>query len=252
MNLTIFLGFQKYFGFFDIIIILSFIGALILGYKKGFLEKFLNIANALCGFFAALVFSRGFAKVLSRWFYNPIYKKIFSNVQNSKGLANIQTIDNTQAGVKQALEQMGIPKFLSGIISKNVEMENIENIKTLIAKSISDVVTDVILVIIAFLFILIGVSLLVKVLKLLVKALRQSRGFKVADGILGVILYVFLDFVFLTVVFFVMSLVYQMAGLDSYNSFLINDMRLGTNKGLGIARWFYEDNIIGIFISLFI
>ncbi len=251
MNFTIFAGIQRYIGLFDILIIFSFGIIIFLGYKKGFLEKFLNIVNALCGFVFAILFSSKFAKFIGQWLHEPISGKIQRNIEKSSKFTNITITDSSQGAMKQFLESFGVPKFLSSSISKKIDASDVENLKGAIAESISDTVTNLIMVIIAFIFLFIGITVLIWILKIIVKLFRHSKHFKRLDGFFGIIFYMFLNFVVLTVLFFIMSFIIQVTSATGFSKFVVTDMRLGSSKGVGIARWFYEYNIIGSFFELF-
>ena len=76
-----FLSYYDYFSIVDIVLVLAVIVFVVIGYTKGFLTKFISLANSLCGF----VFSLLFCKRLSEGFtYN-----IWGDTLTEKFKANI-------------------------------------------------------------------------------------------------------------------------------------------------------------------
>ena len=51
-------------GIIDISLVLILIGTIVYGYKKGFVEQFINIISHFVGFFFSILFSKSLANVL--------------------------------------------------------------------------------------------------------------------------------------------------------------------------------------------
>ncbi len=235
--------YAKYVGIIDVIIIILAIIFIILGAKKGFLQKAIKIGNWIFGIIFAFLFCVKFANdVLYTWFGESLKSSIYENVKNNPSFTNITTTEEALT----VLESLGIPNFLGNIILANVDAASVV---ASIADNISNIVTSAVLIVCSFLFLWLGTTLICFVLKILVKILRTSKFIRIIDGILGVVLYIVMLYILIQIVFFVIILIYRNANLEGFNAFVDNDI-LGVNASFRISRYIFNTNFLANFIAL--
>lgn len=233
-------------GFIDIVLIVSFLAFIIIGYKEGFMTKVLNIAKGFGGVFVSLFLVVPFGKL----FYNisfirdPIFNKVEYNVSQKI------TCDLATASTEEVLGEIGVPGFMRGILINNL---NLSDKATDVVYSVSDVITKLLLYVIAFLILIFIFTIGIAILKLIVKGLRKTSKFiTIVDGIFGI---VFGACLFLAVAYIgllVISIVLQTTGADSnFAKFITVDMQLNTNS-FRISKFLYNNNVIGMIIGIFI
>ena len=111
-----FLSYYDYFSIVDIILVLAVIVFVVIGYTKGFLTKFISLANSLCGF----VFSLLFCKRLSEGFTY----KIWGDTLTEKFKANIMAKNPDVTSTKDLLDKIGLPSFITNNIDINLDVNN--------------------------------------------------------------------------------------------------------------------------------
>lgn len=243
-----------FFGITDIIIVLLFIICFFVGWKKGFLEKFVNIANSIFGLITSIIFCGKFADFIGPKFLNNLIQpKLYDNVLSSSAMGNI-TNENISTAIDSLLSDMGFPSFLAKYIgqffSANTTFTTTAELQDYVATMVSTQMTKLVVVVIAFVSLFIGTSILAFILKLIINVLRTGRLFKTIDGILGVVFMTLMFFIVLYVGLLVVSLVMQIPAMSGFNSFMMVDMQLGTEK-FRLSKYFYENNIIGNFFKMF-
>lgn len=236
-------AYAKYFGIVDIIIIILAIIFIILGAKKGFLQKAIKIGNWVFGILFAFVFCVKFANdVLYNWFGESIKQAIYTNVMANPAFTDVTTKEEAIT----VLESLGIPNFIGNIILANVDATEVVSS---IALNISSMATSVILIVISFLFLWLGTTIICFILKLLVKVLRTSKFIRIVDGFFGIILYIIILYLLIQVVFFVVILIYRNCNLEGFNQFVDNDI-LGVNASFRISKYIFETNFLANIIAL--
>lgn len=228
-----------FFGITDILVVLLFIIAIILGFKKGFLQKFLKLASGIVGLVVAVIFCSRFADFLiaKGVFYPSIQQNIISNIESTSGISANST-------PSEILSAIGFPSVIANYIGEKFGGE-------LDIPSLAGETAHLFMVIISFLILLIGCWILTKIIKIIINIVRDSSKFvKIIDGILGVILYGFLAIVTLYILFFILSLIIQIPSLGGMRDFLNVDMQLTTDK-FRLSKYFYENNILVNFFRLF-
>ena len=230
-----FLAYYDYVSITDIVLILTFLTFIVLGYLKGFLTKFISMANSLCG----LVFSLLFCKKLSELFSY----KIWGESMAAKFASNFRDKNPGITNSSDFLETLGLPSFITNNVDINVDLEALY---TRLGRTCASVVSAVI----SFFILFFGVTLLCFILKLIVAGCRQSKIIHFLDGVLGVVFYLILTYLGVCILFFILSFVMQSDGLNSFQQWIINDFQLQTDK-FRLSKVMYENNIIGNFFRLF-
>jgi hypothetical protein len=86
---------------------------------------------------------------------------------------------------------------------------------------------------------------------LIIKGVRKSVGFfRVVDGIFGILFYVLIFVLIIYIAFLIISLILQ--GVDQngeFYKFMMEQLHLEDDK-FGIAKYLYENNLIGNFFGL--
>ncbi len=229
-----------FIGVIDIILIILFLVALIIGAKKGFLEKFRHLATGLIALIIAILFARQFADMLigNGVFKESIYNNVYNNIIISEAFANGQ--DATSI-----LTSLGFPSIIASYLASGIPAD------INIASSLANSVYNLFMVIISFAILLVGCWILSYIIKLLIKLLRNNIIIRIVDGLLGVILYGFLAICAIYIIFFIISLIIQIPGLEGFRDFITVDMQLNNSDEFRISKYFYENNILINFFKLF-
>ena len=229
-----------FIGIIDIILIILFLVALIIGAKKGFLEKFRHLATGLIALIIAILFARQFADMLigNGVFKESIYNNVYNNIITSEAFANGQ--DATSI-----LTSLGFPSIIASYLASGIPAD------LNIASSLANSVYNLFMVIISFAILLVGCWILSYIIKLLIKLLRNNIIIRIVDGLLGVILYGFLAICAIYIIFFIISLIIQIPGLEGFRDFITVDMQLNNPDEFRISKYFYENNILINFFKLF-
>ena len=150
-----FLSYYDYFSIVDIILVLAVIVFVVIGYTKGFLTKFISLANSLCGF----VFSLLFCKRLSEGFTY----KIWGDTLTEKFKANIMAKNPDVTSTKDLLDKIGLPSFITNNIDINLDVNNAYY-------SLGKACATFVCVVISFFILFIGVSVLCFVLTFIMQS----------------------------------------------------------------------------------
>ena len=228
-------------GILDIILVLGIIVSLIIGAKKGFLQKFISMGSWIMALILAFIFCGRLADLFIN--NNIIVGSIRENI-----LTNIKSTEAFQLGATDPavfFKELGFPSIIASMIGSTIGMD-----AEGIALEITNGVSRAFMVVISFLILFFGILIGLLVLKLLVKLVRQATLVKVVDGILGVVLYGFIALVTIYVSFFVLSLLMQIPSFEGLRNFMIIDMQLNTDK-FRLSKYFYENNILINFLKLF-
>ncbi len=239
---------QNYIGYLDIAIIALAIVGVALGFIVGFGRIFIKIASWLGGLIFSLIFCSGFSKLLNKLFGTGVYNHFYNKIAKSDTIANLSSEATAKEGLEQALKEMGIPKFLRGMLSNNLSSDSIKDVADNICNAFATSITKIIFIVISFFVLWFGIAIILFLVKLHVEDLREYKWFRIIDGIFGIAVACTFVFVFLEIAGFILTLA------DSSNSimnFLTKDMRLEKESGVPIARWFYKNNWIKAFFNLF-
>jgi len=235
--------YAKYVGIVDLVLLLLLIIFVIIGFKKGFLLKTISIANWVFGLLFAVLFCVRFANdVLYNWFGQAIHDNFYNNIMANPKFNEITTTEN---GI-DILKNLGIPGFIAQIVCNNASGTDIA---ASVANNLANFTTSIVLVVISFLILFFGTTLLCLLLKLLANILRTSKFVRVIDGILGVVLYFILYYIAIQLIFFILIIIYHKAGLQGYNTFVDFDIR-GIDASFRVSRWLFDNNFLANLIGL--
>lgn len=233
----------------DIILILLIIIVGVIGYKVGFLTTLIKLTSALSGLIIAICLTKPITTVAVDWgLDSAMEEQIYQNITSSEAFLKYTEEGAGVDGINSLLQELGIPPFVSGFVAGGI-VESID--ANQIARSIADGVSYVFVFIIVFLILLLFSSIIFWLLKLFVKSAREKVGFiRILDGSLGVIFFLLIFLVILYLLFLILSLILQGAPHDSdFVRFFVDQLHLEDGQ-FGIAKYLYENNLIGNFFGL--
>lgn len=233
----------------DIIVIILFLLFIYIGYRVGFIRTLVKFASALSGLIIALCLAKPTTNlIINAGWSDGVYERAYENVITSDAFASYLAAENGEVGANYLLEELGIPSFISGFIAPTIA-DNIDPLE--VASGIAEGVRYVTVFVITFIGLLIFSSLVFAILKMFFSGLRDRIGFiRFVDGILGVIFYSLLFLIFIYIVFLILSISLQSASHDNkFISFILEQLHL-EDEEFGIAKYLFENNIIGNFMKL--
>lgn len=233
----------------DLIVILIFLSFVYIGYKVGFIRTLLKFASALSGIIVALCLTKPTTNLVIKWgLSDGVYDRALENVISSEAFEAYIAGGEGEAGASYLLEELGIPSYIAGFVGPKVA-DAINPYE--VASAIAEGVRYVTVFVVTFIFLLIFSSLIFFILKKVFTGIRNKIGFiKFVDGILGVIFYILLFLLFIYTLFLILSIILQSSSSDSgFIKFISNQLHLEDDK-FGVAKYLFENNIIGNFMKL--
>lgn len=221
-------------GLLDVIIVVLALLSMLLGFKKGFMNKMLSFVGVI----AILIFAFFFCTQVAAWFYGG---KLYTHFD----ITFRQNIDNKLGGVdgKSCAEVISaatnIPTWITQLFANAMGNPDPSEAIDTVATTLTIWTLNVIAFVAIF---LIGIILLI-ILKVITKNLRSITAVKIIDGILGIILYLGIYFAIVTGVFALINLAVSQnwEWLSSVNNWFRVDMQLDTDK-FRISKILYENN----------
>lgn len=238
---------QKYVGIIDILIVLFILLLAFIGYKIGFFKTALKIGSVISGFVFSIALCKPFSKFLGLFFYKPLFNRYNRKVRSLEVFQKITGAENPNDALKDVLVDLNFPNKLANFIAKRVNVSDVENLQNSIANGISKIMANTILVVISFIVLLIGTAIILFIMRKFIETLRENNKFRVFDGILGIVFWLLIAFVIITIVFFILTFFSKSGGVYE---FLNRDLRIESRKGFGLGRWFYSSNILRILFNL--
>ena len=216
-------------GLIDVIIILLGILMIIIGYKKGFMNKALSIVGAIVLFAFAIFYSSQLAGLFksSGIIYNGLYSSMLAKIEPNLNDSFAVTLE----------KGFGIPSFLATILA--FFMGNPQ--RGLSAEASAEIVATKTVVLISFLILFIGGLIVLIILKAITKSLREQKVVKVIDGIFGIFLYLTIYAAVILLVFFVLDIVYKNT-TGGFHDWLAVDLALNDPSKFRIGKYFFQNN----------
>ena len=213
-----------FIGLIDVIIILLGILMIIIGYKKGFMNKALSIIGAIVLFAFAIFYSSQLAGVFksSGFIYNGLYSSMLEKIRPNLNDSFAVTLE----------KGFGIPSFLATILA--FFMGNPQ--KGLSAEASAEIVATKTVVLISFLILFISGIIVLVILKAITKSLREQKVVKVIDGVFGIFLYLTIYAAVLLLVFFVLDIVYKNT-TGGFHDWLAVDLALNDTSKFRIGNY---------------
>lgn len=229
------------FGIIDVLIVISVVSMIILGWKHGFLLKIVEMASSLFGLIASLLLARPFSNLLDQWFGADIQAKLEAHfLEQSPTLSQ----NVTEPGLRQALEELSMPEFIINWI-------NIEDTTESIIETITPFFKTMILLVIAFVSLFIGSMIVFFFLKILSRMVTKIPVIKQIDKVLGALFGLFKVTIVIYILLLLLSFVLAVPGInDLIGDFINIDMQLNADS-FRLSKWLYDHNIFRFIINVF-
>lgn len=236
------------FGIIDVLIVVTIVLFLVIGWKKGFLEKVIDMASSVFGLIASVLLARPFSNVLRGWFGSSIEANIRDYLLQNQDFS----MALTEVNLREALSGMSLPNFMVEWIIDSIDF-------TVVAQNIIDAVTPIILslslLVIAFISLFFGSMIVFLILKLLAKGITSIPVIKQIDKFLGALFGLLKVSLLIFILLFVLALVINIPAINGIiYEFLDQDMQLSTDQ-FRLSKWLYDNNllknVINIFVSIF-
>lgn len=234
-------------GIIDTVILLLFLIVIIVGFFRGFIKQVLSSLAWLIATIAAVLLCTAVSEAVMNMkiglsLNNSIYDFIASK---GEGFTTVISSMNEE-GLSAALTQIGIPDILHSFILNNIDLSTFSDMS--IASFISPKISSVLLTIIAFIIIYLFVFIIIKVIAKLFGNIVRGSALGFVDGVLGAIWGSVKICILISILMLALSFVVTMPFGESINEWIITDMKLN-EEGFGIAKFFYENNLILFVIS---
>ena len=238
--------YYELFSIIDVLIVLTVILFMVLGWKKGFLEKIIDMASSVFGLIASILLARPFSNVLRGWFGETMESSISEYLmsRSSEFAAEL-----TRPNLVSALEGLSLPDFLVEWIADSVDY-------TQITESIIDSITPLILTLallfIAFITLFFGSMIVFFLLRLLARGITSIPIIKQVDKVLGLLFGLLKVALLIYILLFVLALVINIPAINNIiYEWLNNDMQLSTEK-FRLSKYLYDNNLLRNIINVFV
>lgn len=227
-------------GIIDIVLVVLFLLFAIIGYKKGFATKIISLLSFIIVIVLAFLFAGQLAKQFQSW--NIIYPGIYSNIYGNAE-AKLASISGDTVNAKVA-SLLGWPQFFADMVVKALGGDSLSAMSDAeLATAVATKVTGWIMNVICFFIIVIGVFIVLGIVKAIVTGLKKNAGFRIIDGLLGVVLYEVILAAIVCVIFFILNFAYADNWNQGLTDFLEKDMQLGTDN-IRVSKWLFEGNFL--------
>lgn len=233
------------FGIIDVLIVVAVVSMVVMGWKKGFLLKIVELASGLFGLIASLLLTRPFSRLLDQWFGASIESRIQEHLTaNNPELTN----NLTEPRLKEALDNLSMPDFVTKWISESIDYEGA-------TQSIIDAITpmfkSMILIVIAFLTLFFGSMIIFFFLKILSRMITKAPIIRQIDKVLGALFGLFKVAVVIFILLLILSFVLAVPAINELiGDFVYQDMQLDTDA-FRLSKWLYNNNIFRFIINVF-
>ncbi len=237
----------KICGIVDIVIILGAVIMLILGFKKGFITKILSIASIIL----ILIFSFFFASTLTGYLkeWNIIYPNILDGITNNiNNNLRGKEITESMSTVDAVAILLNTPKWIAQLVV-NMMGSSVPAEVSGIVNAVAETITKWCCNVISFFIIAFGIILVIGIAKMIASIFRQSKVFKVVDGIFGILLYEVIYIAILSVLFLIVYFLYYKANIPGFNEFIKVDFQMETDS-FRLSKWFLENNVLRTLFSM--
>lgn len=237
------------FGIIDIVIVVIVLFFFLKGVLKGFINLILTTFQGIISFVVAYALCRPFSAITKEFMYQPIYDKLF-NWMATKGELFTTIIPNDpllkEQVIKHGLSELNIPTIFQG---KFVELiSGIEN-QTL-GDAISIYLTDLLVVVIAFIMLLIIVRLALLILRKIFGEITKRSTIGAIDRFLGAIAGLVMGIVIVGIITSGITFMISSNIIPSAAEWLISDMHLNDDSVVCISKIVYNNNPIIYILQL--
>lgn len=234
------------FGIIDIGIVLTVIIFVVIGWKKGFLLKIVEMASGIFGLLGSIILARPFSTVLDKWIGEAVGLKINEYLLSRTDLFS-QGLN--EVNVRAAFEGMSLPTFMVDWIVESIDFDQV----TLsIIEVVQPFVKSLALLVIAFIVLFFGSMVIFFILKILAKLVTSIPFIKQVDKVFGALFGLLKVAALIYVLLFVLALLITIPAINGLiGDFLAVDMQLGTEQ-FRLSKWLYDNNVLKQVIDVFI
>lgn len=243
------MNFFGLFGIIDVAIVILVIIFLVIGWKKGFLEKVIDMASSIFGLVASILLAKPFSQVLDKWIGESLQSSIDTYLATRIAEMGIEADNMVESNLEAALEGMSLPNFMVEWIVESAPDAGS------IVDALSPLILSLALLVISFITLFFGSMIVFWLLKLLANGLTSIPIIREIDKILG-LLFGFLKVALLVyILLFVLALVINIPAINGLiYEFLDVDMQLSTDQ-FRLSKYLYDNNllkdVINIFVAIF-
>lgn len=236
--------YMGFFGVIDAVVVLLGLVFLFLGYRKGFMGKMVTIIGVLVLIGLSITLCGNMAEMMRD--KDIFYPGISKDIGNSINAAIAEAGEN--ATVKQAVAKaLHIPEWIAALLVLSTQNE----LASAQAGILTEKISMFLMKVIAFGILFLGMLLIMIILKVIAKALRENKFVRVVDGIFGMALYLFIYLLIISVFFFVLDILVEKEVISSTTGFIAEDLQLGTTN-FSISRWLLKGNLISSIRQVFV
>ncbi|MBU1144963.1 MAG: CvpA family protein [Firmicutes bacterium] len=236
------------FGVIDVVIVIVVILFAVIGWKKGFLLKIVEMASGIFGLIASIILARPFSTVLNKWVGESIGLKINEYLLSRSDLFS-DGLASTEVNFRAALEGMSLPQFMIDWI---VDPLDFANMTTSIIDTIQPIILSLVLLVLSFIVLFFGSMIVFFILKILAKMVTSIPVIKQVDKIFGVLFGLVKIGALIFILLFILALLITIPAINNLiGEFLAVDMQLGTEQ-FRLSKWLYDNNLLKQIIDVFI
>ena len=223
-----------FFGIIDLIVLGLGILAIFIGYKIGFMKKFIGLFGVLIIILLSFLLAPTFAQILIKMkiisIYNGVYSSVAEKVASSAPDASVEDIIESS---------LGALAIFSSLIIKHVNVETKEELPDCVASKAAGYAMNVI----SFFILIVIFIILLIILKIIVSCARDSAVVRRVDGILGIFLYFGIYLVIVSLLFFLLKIFidHNVFTGNTYE-FFAKDLQLNTDS-FRLSKFIYNGNL---------
>ncbi len=244
------MNFLGLFGLLDVVIVVVVIIFLVIGWKKGFLEKVIDMASSIFGLVASILLARPFADGVLRGLIGPSLETSISNYLVSRlDEIGIAINDLTQTNLREALSEFSLPQFMIDALVDSIDASQVGQ---QIIDALTPGILSLALIVISFIVLFFGSMLVFFLLKLLAKGITSVPIIKQIDKVLGVIFGFIKVALLIYILLFILALVINIPAINNIiYEFLDVDMQLST-ESFRLSKYLYNNNLLRDVVNIFV
>lgn len=234
-------------GIIDIVILGVVVIFAIIGWKKGFLLKIVEMASSVFGLIASILLARPFATVLDKWIGDAIGTKIHDYFLSLGPTFSAQL---SQVNVNDALSSLQLPTFMVDWIAGSI---NYDQISQTVLGAIEPIVKSLALIVIAFITLFFGSIVLFFLLKIMARMVTSIPIIKQIDKVLGLLFGLLKVATLIYILLFILGLLITIPSInDVIGPFLSTDMALNNDNQFRLSKYLYDNNVLRNVINVFV
>ena len=238
-----------FFGIIDVVIVATVILFAVIGWKKGFLEKVIDMASSVFGLIASILLARPFSNVLREWIGPSLQGNINDYLYTRLDEIGLAAANLTESNLRQALEVFSLPNFMVDWIVESVDFNQVA---VSIIDSLSPLILTLALLVISFITLFFGSMIVFFLLRLLAKGITSIPIIKQVDKFLGLIFGLLKVALLIYILLFVLALVINIPAINELiYEFLDVDMQLTTEE-FRLSKYLYDNNLLRNIINVFV